>query len=158
MSTKIDEEQLKEQLGINTWRELSKDKLFDFLQLSPSIDKELHLKILEQVPNFVTLTKEVLENITVVVEQNEKSTTDVIEALKLIINSLDNFAQKDDLTEEEKKLYIEAILKVANILDGVKKRDQDFLKEVTKNKMYIGGFALVVLAVILGVQRKPSIN
>jgi hypothetical protein len=62
----------------------------------------------------------VLENITVVVEQNEKSTTEVIEALKLIINSLDNFAQKDDLTEEEKKLYIEAILKVANILDGVK--------------------------------------
>lgn len=105
MSTKIDEEQLKEQLGINTWRELSKDKLFDFLQLSPSIDKELHLKILEQVPNFVTLTKEVLENITVVVEQNEKSTTDVIEALKLIINSLDNFAQKDDLTEEEKTVY-----------------------------------------------------
>lgn len=158
MSTKIDEEQLKEQLGINTWRELSKDKLFDFLQLSPSIDKELHLKILEQVPNFVTLTKEVLENITVVVEQNEKSTTEVIEALKLIINSLDNFAQRDNLTEEEKKLYIEAILKVADILNGVKKRDQDFLKEVTKNKMYIGGFALLVLAVILGVQRKPSIN
>jgi hypothetical protein len=158
VSTKTDEEQIKEQLGITTWRELSKDKFFDFLQLSPRIDKELHLKILEQVPNFVTLTKEVLANITAIVEQNEKSTTEVIEALKLIINSLDNFAQKDDLTEEEKKLYVEAILKVADILDGVKKRDQDFLKEVTKNKMYISGFALLVLAVILGVQRKPSIS
>ena len=158
MSTKIDEKQIKEQLGINTWRELSKDKLFDFLQLSPSIDKELHLKILEQVPNFVTLTKEVIKDITVIVEQNKKNTTEVVEALKLIINSLDNFAQKDDLTEEEKKLYVEAILKVADILNGVHKRDQDFLKELTKDMKYIGGFALLVVAVIFGVQRKPGSN
>ena len=41
MSIKMNEERLKKHLGINNWRELSKDKLYDFIRLSPNIDKEV---------------------------------------------------------------------------------------------------------------------
>ena len=155
MSEKMNEEQLKNVLGINNWRELSKDKLFDFIRLSPNIDKEVYVRIVEQIPNFVALTSEIIKNVISMGEQKKVITSDIIESLKLIIASLDKFAQKDDLTAEEKKLYMDALLDVAKILERINTNETEFQKEIAQKVAVIGGFALTVLAVILGVQKVP---
>ena len=69
MSAKMNEEQLKNLLRINSWRELSKDKLYDFIRLSPNLDKEVYIRIVEQIPNFVTLTSEIIKHIIAIGEQ-----------------------------------------------------------------------------------------
>ena len=155
MSANMNEEQIKNVLGINNWRELSKDKLFDFIRLSPNIDKEVYVRIVEQIPNFVTLTSEIIKNIIAIGEQKKAITSEIIESLKLIVASLDKFAQKDDLTAEEKKLYMDALLDVAKILERINTNETEFLKEIIQRVAVIGSFALTVVAVILGLQKVP---
>ena len=41
------EAQLKETLGISTWRNLSKEKLFNFISMLPNVDSELAIKVIE---------------------------------------------------------------------------------------------------------------
>lgn len=153
MSTKMNEEQLKNLLKISNWRELSKDKLSDFIRLSPNIDKEVYIKIVEQIPNFVAVSSEIIKSIISIGEQKKEITSEVIESLNLIIASLDKFAQKDDLTTEEKKLCIEALLDVAKIVERINTNDAEFQREIIQKTAVIGGFALTVVAVILGVQK-----
>lgn len=58
-----DEEALKKSLAIDTWRELSKDKILSFAAALPTIDKDLALKAVAQFPNFKSLVSEALESI-----------------------------------------------------------------------------------------------
>jgi hypothetical protein len=153
MSEKMNEEQLKNILGINNWRELSKDKLFDFIRLSPNIDKEVYIRIVEQIPNFVALTSEIIKNIIAIGEQKKEITSEIIGSLNLIIASLDKFAQKDDLTAEERKLYIDSIIDVAKILERININEIEFQKEIIQKITAISGLALTVLGVVFGLQK-----
>jgi hypothetical protein len=60
------EEQLKQRLGIDTWRNLSREKFVDFASELPNMSEELALKVIEQFPDFKTL---VLDSFTVVRDQ-----------------------------------------------------------------------------------------
>lgn len=155
MSEKMNEDQFKKLLKINDWRELSKDKLYDFVRLSPNIDKEVYSKIVEQIPNFVELTNEIIKNVITIGEQKKAITSEIIESLKLIIESLDKFGQKDDLTPEEKKLYMDNLLDVARILERINTNETEFQKEITQRVAVIGGFALTVVGIIFGLQKVP---
>ena len=120
-----------------------------------NIDKEVYVRIVEQIPNFVTLTSEIIKNIIAIGEQKKAITSEIIESLKLVIASLDKFAQKDDLTPEEKKLYMDALLDVAKILERINTDETEFQKEIIQRVTVISSFALAVVAVIFGLQKVP---
>jgi O-phosphoseryl-tRNA(Cys) synthetase len=46
------EDELKKALEIDTWKNLSRDKLIKFVAMMPDMDKELALKVVEQFPEF----------------------------------------------------------------------------------------------------------
>lgn len=60
------EEQLKERLGIDSWRNLSREKFVDFASELPNMSDDLALKVVEQFPDFKTL---VLDSFAVVRDQ-----------------------------------------------------------------------------------------
>ena len=57
MRKKLTEEEVKNKLQINDWRGLSKEEVIQLMQIAPEIDKDVVLKILDQVPHFVEETK-----------------------------------------------------------------------------------------------------
>ena len=51
------EEQVKKDLGVKSWGEMSKEQIKSLFQMTSSIDTEVYLGILQQVPQFVEQTK-----------------------------------------------------------------------------------------------------
>ena len=108
-STFKSEEEIKNELKINSWRELSEEKFIQYLKFSPNIDKEIHLKILEQVPNLSKFATEITKGAISVAEQNKETTTEMIDILKMIINTLTELSQKELLSNEERKYLVDKI-------------------------------------------------
>ena len=75
-----DEEGLKKALQIKDWRNLTKDKVLKIIQMSPDIDKDLYLKLLDQVPHIVEETRLVI--------QAAKDTIEVSKVLSLKIKNI----------------------------------------------------------------------
>lgn len=84
--TYSNEAEVKRALGIDTWRELSKDKMLTFAALMPDMDTELALKVIEQFPNFREFAGEVVEVMEgaqdATIASNERSGNQVHDALR----------------------------------------------------------------------------
>lgn len=116
MTTSITtERQLKEALGLETWRNLSKDKLLNFISLLPNVDNELAIKVIEQLPEFTKMATEMVTFLkklcNKVLDDDKHSTDQSIEAYKTIISDvykpiLDELTviiERDDLSVDDKK-------------------------------------------------------
>ncbi len=153
MKEKITSEvQLKEKLGINNWRELSKDKLVQYMKLAPNIDKELHIKILEQVPNFIQSTHDITSNIIKIAENKKEISIEVLNVLRTIAESFNELIKKDNITPEERMYAMDKVIELSRIIDDIDKRHDGFLDTVVKIVAGIGGFSLFVLAVVMGIK------
>ena len=64
------EDELKKELEIDTWKNLSRDKLIKFVAMMPNMDKELALKVVEQFPEFKRFVSDALD----VIEKRHEST------------------------------------------------------------------------------------
>lgn len=53
---------VKEALGIESWRNLSKDTFLRFLELMPEIDKEVALQLIGQIPELTSFAKLALDD------------------------------------------------------------------------------------------------
>ena len=53
-----DEQSVMQDLGISSWRNLSKDKFMNFVAAMPDMTDEVRLKIIEQLHQFTQLCKE----------------------------------------------------------------------------------------------------
>lgn len=148
------EEQIKKGLKIKTWRELSKDKFIQYLKLAPNIDKEVHLKILEQVPNFVSLTTEISKGALSVAEKNKETTSEMLDILKEVITSFTDLSKQENISSEERRFIIENTIRIAEIINQMDERNKGFLKEVLKVVGWLGAFAIIVLGVVFGVKKK----
>jgi hypothetical protein len=60
-TTEVD---IKRALEIDTWRNLSKDKVLGFLQAMPQLDPEVALKVVAQVPEITSLAREAIDDAT----------------------------------------------------------------------------------------------
>lgn len=153
MNEKITSEvQLKEKLGIGNWRELSKDKLLQYMKLAPNIDKELHMKILEQVPSFIQLTNDITTNVINIAEKKKEVSVEVLNVLRTIAESLNELIKKDNITPEERMYAMDKVIELSRIIDDIDKRNEGFSETVVKIVAGIGGFGLAVLAVVLGIK------
>jgi len=150
----LSEEQVKHKIGISNWKELSKEKFFEFLKLSPQIDKEVHMKILEQVPNYVELANQISQNILVLAEQKKEITSQTLSILKAISESLTDLAKKEFLTPEERNSVLDRLMEMVRIVEKIEERHGGFIKDMVMVIGGIGAFALAVVAVVFGVQKK----
>ena len=56
------EVEIRNALGIESWRHLSKDTFLQFLDSLPEVDPEVALKLIDQVPEITTLARGALDD------------------------------------------------------------------------------------------------
>ena len=54
--------EIKSALGIESWRNLSKDNFIGFLERLPEVDPEVALKLIDQIPDITMLARGVLDD------------------------------------------------------------------------------------------------
>ena len=153
-------EQVKVALGIETFRNLSKEKIMEFVSLIPNMDKDVAMSIINQFPAYAEMAGGMIVKLdemcdTAMVKAGE-SQKESISAYKMILADLGELLKKDDITPEERTLITDKMILVADKIAAKDSEFKTFLLNVIKTATpYIGG-ALMLGAVILGVNAKGN--
>lgn len=144
------EDEVKKAIGIQTWRNLSKESIVKFAAMMPDMDKEVALKVIEKFPEFKAFALDALSQLEQfhksTVRTNKQSQDQVHTAFQEVREALRSELDREDLSAEERYSIIERISATA---------DREFEKD-SENKQFLKGLfdsgAMVAAgAVILGV-------
>lgn len=129
------EEDVKNVLGIDTWRNLSKDKVFQLVAMMPEIDKDIQLKIIEQLPEITKIAVKVMTTVRKVhdatLSSNEKSQEHVHQGYQEVRAAYIAQLERDDLDPETRRYLNEYLMQTA---------DKDYAKD-SENKHYLDRWA-----------------
>ncbi|MFJ2959740.1 hypothetical protein [Streptomyces sp. NPDC087270] len=144
------EAQIMKALGIESWRNLSKDKMVRFAAMMPNMDTEVALKIVEQFPEFKEFAKDAVNAVErahqSTLSANNQSQEHVHRAWQEVRDVLRGELGKDDLSREEKKFLIEQIQETARMQSQKDSENKQFLDGALK-KVLVGATAAVALGV-----------
>ena len=88
----VSEEQVKKALQIDSFRNLSKDKIMEFASLIPHMDKDVAIAIINQFPAYVESSRNIIEQYNAmcdkVLQSNDDSRKDAVMAYKTILDDL----------------------------------------------------------------------
>ncbi|WP_311561489.1 hypothetical protein [Peptoniphilus duerdenii] len=156
--TFVSVEEVKNALKIDSFRNLSKDKIMEFVTLIPNMDKEVAIKIIEQYPAFAKLSESMVAQLNkmcdTALEKNEESQRLTIQAYKQILDELSNQLHMEDISKEEREKITKQMIEIADKISVKDTENKTFIDKMVK---YSTGFAigaLVLGAAILGVNIK----
>ncbi|MEI5585057.1 MULTISPECIES: hypothetical protein [unclassified Agromyces] len=145
------EEEIKKALGIESWRNLSKDKMIRFAAMMPAMDTDVALKIIEQFPvfkDFAMDAVDAMENAhSSTLSANKQSQKHVHRAFQEIRAILRGELSRDDLSWEEKKYLIEQIQETGRLEFQKDSENKQFLDGVL-GKVLLGAGAALALGVV----------
>lgn len=151
MSNTLSEKQVLNKLHIPDFRHLSKKNVLKFVSMMDKMDSEVAKKALEQFPEFSNTLKEVLsdckDTINKGLESNNESMQSVYDAYNAVIAALQKELDKDNLSFEEKKYYLE---KMEEIADKVNEADKGNKKFIVTLSAIAGVVALITGGLLLG--------
>lgn len=154
----VSEEQVKNALKIDSFRNLSKDKIMEFVSLIPQMDRELAISIINQFPEYVDLATQMVDQLNVLCDRamarNDNSQVTTIESYKQILNELGKILEDGKLTFEEKQQITDKMILVADKIAAKDTENKKWLDGVMKFKGAVVVFALALGAAILGVNIK----
>lgn len=147
------EADLLEELGLESWRNLSKDKFVQFLAMMPEMDKEVALKVISQFPEFAKFARVALEDATKAFESalssNERSQASVheihLERLAILKAELDK-----DLTPDERMRVLDDIREVSEKSADKDTENKEFLAEQLNKKGITTVVTVLALLVFVG--------
>lgn len=150
------EGQIKKALGIDSWENLPKEKISQFAEMMPQMDKEVVLKIIEQLPAFTQYAAEIVKYFETVysasLESNDESQKSLHTGYADLRRIIEKQLDKDDITLEEKKYFID---KLFELIDKELKKDtenKEFVKDILNKAIVVGGTALVAALLFVGVK------
>lgn len=162
----ISEEDVKKKLGIDSFCNLSKNKIMEFISCIPNMDKDVAIKIIEQFPSYTeSATKMITQLNTMcdnVLKENTTNQKDAVEAYKEILNDLGEVLKKDDISPEERATITDKMIEIADKIASKDTENKNFISNIMKCTTSVIGGVLLLGAVILGVNVKntkiPNIN
>lgn len=156
----VSEEQVKEALQINSFREVSKEKIMEFISLIPNIDKEVAISIINQFPEYADSANNMVAQLNVicenVIKDNNSSQKDAVEAYKQILQDLSELLKKENISKEERDEITSKMILVADKIAAKDTENKDFLNGIIKYGVPVVGGALLLGAAILGVNIKGT--
>lgn len=145
---------VKQALGIDSFRNLSKAKVMQFAAMMPDMDKEVALKIVEQFPEFKAFALDAVAAIQAVQEKslegNKESQARVHQAWSEVREILKGQLSEPDLTWEQKKEILDLIMETARLESAKDSENKQFLKDLAKYAMLGIGGALLTAIVFVG--------
>jgi len=156
----VTEDEVKKALSIDSFRNMSKDKIMEFVSAIPNMDKDVAIKIIEQFPAYTESAINMLTQLNTMcnnaMEENSESQKEAIEAYKKILDDLGELLKKDSITAEYRAQITEQMITVADCISAKDTENKDFLNGIIKYGVPIIGGALVLGAAILGVNIKGT--
>ena len=158
MAKMITEQQVKDALQIDSFRNLSKEKIMEFASLIPNMDKDVAISIINQFPAYAESSRKMLEQFKNVcdaaLENNQDSQKDEILSYRKILDDLGGVLKKEELTPEERNRITEQMLEVADRISAKDTENKQFIDNLVKYGTQLTAGALLLGAVILGVNVK----
>ena len=97
-SALVTEEAVKEALQIDSFRNLSKDKIMQFASMIPNMDKDVAISIINQFPSYaesaISMVEQLKNTCDSAIEANKDSNADSIRAYKRILDDLGEVLKK----------------------------------------------------------------
>ncbi|AUS29687.1 hypothetical protein ACQGAO_27450 [Rhodococcus sp. 1.20] len=150
----LNEDEVKKQLGIESWRNLSKDKMLRFAAMMPDMDTEVTLKIIEKFPDFkefaLDTVKEIEKAHESTLKSNDKSQDQVYKALQDIREILKGELDKDDLDWDQRKFIIELVQETGKLAFQKDGEGKQFLNTVLGKVALVGGSVVALGVVFVG--------
>lgn len=148
------EKQIKDALGIDSWRNLSKEKIIKFAAMMPDMDKEVMMKIIDQFPEFRLFANDVLKNIeiafTETMDANNENQKAIHSAFVELRRILEGQLEKDEISFEEKKYIIDKLLECIDKELQMDNENKKFLADMVNKRLTAAALVLVAAVVFVG--------
>ena len=156
----VSEDQVKKALQIDSFRNLSKDKIMEFASLIPHMDKDVAIAIINQFPAYAESSRNMIEQYNVmcdkVLQSNDDSRRDAVMAYKTILDDLSILLKQDGITPEQQEKITDKMILVADKIADLHEDNRNFLEGIIKYGTPLISGALLLGAVILGVNVKGT--
>jgi hypothetical protein len=142
---------VKEFLGLDSWRNLSKDTFLRFLAAMPEIDREVALQLIGQIPEITTFAKEALDDAAAAYDGLLASNARSMEMLHQIditvLAALKSELDKD-LSPEERTRVLDALRDIHTRSHVKDSENKKFLADQFDKRL---GVVLVAAVTVAGV-------
>lgn len=156
-----DEEELKRKMGIESWRNMSKDKFLTFVSELPNMSQEVAIKVVEQFPDFKSLVLESLGQVqaqaTNTVTANWKSQKKVHKAFAEYRKLLNRELDRENLSPQDRFTILELLKKA---IDDESLKDSEHKAFALRTLGVVATTAVIIVAAgaaVLGVKTKTDI-
>lgn len=135
----VSEEQVKKALQIDSFRNLSKDKIVEFASLIPHMDKDVAIAIINQFPAYVESSRNMIEQYNAmcdkVLQSNDDSRKDAVMAYKTILDDLSILLKQDGITPEQQEKITDKMILVADKIADLHEDNRNFLEGIIKGNL-----------------------
>lgn len=152
---RLTEEQVLEQLEIDDFGQLTKANVTQLGEMMDNMPPEVLRKALEQFPAFSETILDLAQDYKVTVEKaiesNDKSMKSCSEMLQFIVESLQSQVDKENVSFEEKKYYIQMMCQVAQMQADKDSENKKFIIDILRYAgTLVAGLGCVALMAIGG--------
>ena len=156
----LSEQQVKDALRIRDFREISKDKIKEFVSLIPNMDQEVAIAIINQFPAYTDFANNAIAQLNsiceTIIKDNNSSQKEAVEAYRKILDELSFLLKKEYLTKEERDEITKKMILVADKISEKDSENKRFLNGIFTVGASVLGVFLLVGAAILGVKGDDS--
>lgn len=142
----VSEEAVKHALKIDSFRNLSKDKVMQFASMIPYMDKEVAIAIINQFPVYADFGKiaiaQYAEVCNSILENNKESQATVVKGYQIILDALSKRMEQKELSEQERQAITTDMIAVANKISEADLNNKKFLDRMS-NKILIAIVGIV---------------
>lgn len=154
----VSEEAVKKALAINSFREVSKEKIVDFISMIPNMDKDVAISIINQFPvytdfanNVIATLKEMCDNI---ITSGDISQREIMAMYRQALDAFEKNLNNDDCTPEERQEIRQVMLLIVEQASKKDSEHKQWLIDLAKGIAPAIGIFVVGGLAILGVNIK----
>lgn len=155
MAQLLSEEDVKKALDIADFRNLSKEKVIEFVSQIPNMDKDLAMKIMEQYPVFAGSAREIVGFLKDVcekaLEKNETSEKEVMLGYRKVLDCLEKSLENNELSEKERQELTRLMIEVADKMSAKDAENKEFIKDIVNKFAVVSVIVVAFGAAVLGV-------
>ena len=145
----VNEKAVKRALGIDSFRNVSKDKIMEFASLIPYMDKDVAIAIINQFPVYADFGKATIEQYTQacsnILEKNKESQMAVINGYQTILDALAKRIEKENISEIERKSITEDKIAEADL------QNKNFLERMGTKLLWAVGIGFAAIGAGIGI-------
>ncbi len=152
----VSENAVKRALKIDTFRNLSREKIMQFASMIPYMDKEVAIAIINQFPTFADFGKtavscymQMCDNI---LEKNKESQIAVIQSYQTILAALAKKMDTDDITEKERKAITEDMISAADKIAEIDLQNKKILDKLVTKSLWAMLGVMAILGAGIGIR------